>query len=834
MFTPDPNLFAPELRPSQDEHPPRIEPNLAENEELCRSVADYISKEFFIPYLMQAERLYDVWDQIDDMWRATVNRNDLDIAFTEQQRMDIQQKAEGGGVGLSNHNDFSRAKVSPAAAHKQMDAIKNLAMGLSWENGEVPVKAQVPDTVFEHPVYNPTQQGADAANSEIKRQAKEIDLKVKYQVAFGTYVKYGHAFALTDFQRQLETIDCMHVLPPDQTQALGMLAQLRAYYRGPESALGPDEIGRIVAIFKQTVPKVMRTDFIPLDASAVFIDELLPCRPMERQPCPIVRTHITRWELEDNQYDQLGNCFGWLNIDKALKDDTGQYALSQPDEQERRNRILKRWGMNGDVGAINQRNTIKQLWTAFPLLAIDEAGRLDTGEGVTCEHCGGVGNVQIPSDLSGFDPDGMPIETPASTQDCPQCKGTGKVRLKAKRYVVQLYGSMYGGGGVTVLRIQRNPTPKDRVPLSYTAHLVEDTSTSRPVSKSEIALSAYQQLATAHNQFLNSKNYTIDRPWLKRQDSPAYEVDCNRPRATIPFESNPDLEVRRADQDSYDNTTTLIPYIQMGEKEVQDIYGANDTVIGEISAGRRAASEITLANEGSKRPLVQQIDQFNHDMMGDFGWAGFLLQNLEAWQDHDWMVKRTGRATWGKLELFTAVGEEMLKKSSAIEHYRYILELSATNPAVQPLVPFILGQMLPAMGIDIPAGVIDQGFRKNQQDAFKIITKILGDGMLLPPTPDDPDEIYVAAFTECLRDAMLNEDNHWRKTVPQNLMLLQQRLQMQQQQLMLKQQQQLQQQIAQQEAMSKAESAGDPRGNQPERPKSPAKSGGGERQRTGK
>lgn len=834
MFEPDPTFFSPELRPSQDEHPPRIEPNLAEDEALCKDVADYIAQEFFIPYLMQAERLYDTWDQIDDMWRATVNRRDLDVGIVQAKEGDNANTAQGGGFGMVNRNQINRAKVSPAAAHKQMDAIKNLAMGLSWENGEVPVKAVVPETVFEHPVYNPTQQGADAANSEILRQSKEIGLKVKYQISFGTCGKYGHCFALMDFQRELETIDCIHTLPPDQTQALGALAQLRAYYRGPEAALGPDEQGRIVAIFKQTVPKVMRTDFIPLDVSAVFIDELLPCRPMERQPCPIVRTHITRWELEDNAYEPQGNCFGWLNIEKALKDDTGQYALSQPDEQERRNRILKRWGMNGEVGAINPRNTIKQLWTAFPLLAIDQKTmKLDRGEGITCETCGGPGNVLVEGEPQ-LGPDGELIAGPQDHQECPQCKGTGKMRVKSRRFVVQLYGSMYGGGGVTVLRIQRNPTPKDRVPIGYSAHLVEDTSTSRPVSKSEIALSAYQQLATGHNQFLDSKSLTIRRPWLKRQDSPAYEVDCNRPDATIPFESNPDLEVKRSDVDSFDNTATLVPYIQMMEGEVQDIYGANDTVIGEISAGRRAASEITLANEGSKRPLIQQIDQFNHDMMGDFGWAGFLLQNLEAWQDHDWMVKRTGRSTWGKLELFTAVGEEMLKKSSAIEHYRYILELSATNPAVQPLVPFILGKMLPAMGIDIPAGVIDQGFRKNQQDAFKIITKILGDGMMLPPTPDDPDEVYIAAFTECLREAMLDEDSHWRKTVPQNLPLLQQRLMMQQQQLMQKQQEQMKEQLAQQEAMSKAEAAGDPRGNQTARPKSPAKSGGGERQRTGK
>lgn len=832
MFQPDPALFAPEIRPAQDETPKRIEPNLALDEDLCKDVADYICQDFFVPYLMQAERMYRVWDEIDDMWRTTVKRADLDVGNIQMQEGMQLSNGQGGGFGMANKNNANQAKVSPAAAHKQIDAITNLGESLSFESGQIPVQAKVPKTTYENPLYNPNQQSADAANAELQRQAAEVDLKRNHRIGFGNFVKYGHAFAMMDFRKEFETIECRHVLSPDMNAANPQLAMLREKYGTAEAKIEQDAYGRNIAVFLQTVPKVLHTQFMPLDVSAVFVDELIPCRPMERQPCPIVRTHINRWELADNPYHPEGNPFGWLNIETALKDDTGQYALSQPDEAERRRRILKRWGMSGQAGAIDQRNTIKQLWTAFPLLAIDEAtGKLDRGDGLTCPVCNGAGTNPVQA-LSGFGADGEELMADTGErQDCQNCGATGKVRIKAKRYVVQLFGSMYGGGGVTVLRIQRNPTPKDRIPIGYSSHLCEDTSTCRPVSKSEIALSAYQQLATAHNQFLDSKSLTIRRPWKKKLDSAAYNVDCNKPDSTIPIDVSMD-EVERIETDSFDNTTTLVPYMQMMESEVQDIFGANDTVIGEISAGRRSANEIGLADEGSKRPLVQMIDQYNHDMFGRFGWGGFVLENLEAWQDRDWMVKRTGKTTWGKLDLFTAVGEEMMRKSAAIANYRYILEMSATNPALQPVVPYIIGEMLPAMGIIVPDGVIDQGFKKSQQEAFEVLTKILGDGVLIPPMYDDPDDLFIGVFENCMRAINLNPNNHWAKTVPQNVPLLQERIAMQKQQRAQKQMQAMQMQLMQ--AKMEQQALGeDPLGNQTERPGKPAKNGAQERQQQG-
>ncbi len=412
-------------------------------------------------------------------------------------------------------------------------------------------------------------------------------------------------------------------------------------------------------------------------------------------------------------------------------------------------------------------------------------------------------------------------------QPCGACEGTGTIRIKNERHVVQFYGALYGGQSATCLRIQRNPTAKDKVPIAYASHLVEDTATARPISKSEIAQSAFEQLATAHNQFLDSKSLNIRRPWKKQIGSPSFDVDCNAPNGVIPWESS-ENEANRTESSAFDDGVTLLPYMNLEEKEIQDIFGANDTIVGEISSGRRPASEINLANQGSMRPLVNLIDQFNHDMFGHNGWGGFALDNMEVWGDRDWFLKRTGRPVWGKLELYTAVGEEMLKKQALLANGRYILELAGSNPALQPLIPKILQQMLPEMGLKIDPSILDQGMRKAQADGMKIVAKILGDGVPLMPSQDDPHEIFVQIFSEALRSAgqslAANDgEDYWATHAPQNLPLLAQRLGMQQQLLLQQQMQQMQAQLAQASMQSQAENSGrpDPRGNQPKRPNEP-------------
>jgi hypothetical protein len=812
-------IMSAEVRPSQDEMLPIIEPNLAANEPLCKSVANHLVQDFFYPYLMQAERMYSTWNRIDDMWRATVARATLDIPVS-QDAENVSKLAKG--IGTANQHDGRQAKVSPSSIHRQIDSIVNLGVALSWEGGEPPVKAKRPKEVAEAPLYNPVEQGIELANTEIRRQAKEIGLKASHRVMLANCLKYGHAFALRDFERKLKPEKQYFVLPADPQMAT-MQVQALAEQFGSMPEIKTDVMGRNIACVTKLTVETMRTNFIPVDISAVFIDEMMSCRPMERQPCPIVRLHINRWELEQNRYEQQQNPFGWLNIEQAIEENSGHYALSSPDETELRQRVQKRLGLSDAPGGLKPKNTIKQLWTAYPLLAISEKGELDTGEGCTCPQCEGKGKqqqqIQNEDGSQGF----------TETQ-CEACAGRGKYHPPTKRYVVQMFGNLYGGGNATVLRIQRNPTAKDKVPIIYTSHLIEDTATSRPVSKTEICLSAAEELATCRNQFLDAKSATIRRGWKVRGDSMYSDQPLTGPALRVKWESNPN-EFERLESNNYDETATIIPHAQMLEGDIEKTFGANDTIIGQISAGRRAASEISLASEGSKRPLVNFIDQVNGDTMGEFGWGQAVLDDLERWGDRDYLLKRTGRTTFGKVELDTAVGEEMLRAQDTIAQTRYLLETFSRFPQFSGLLPVIAEKFFEASKIDIDISAIDQGVKKAQMDCFTLMSRILGNGEMLPPLPDDPDPIYVDMFSQCLRDIKINENNHWRQTVPQNIPLLEQRLFMQQRQMEAKQMLQMQQDMAQQAMMNEA--IGGPNNNPPKRPNSTAQSPGEARQRQG-
>jgi hypothetical protein len=77
----------------------------------------------------------------------------------------------------------------------------------------------------------------------------------------------------------------------------------------------------------------------------------------------------------------------------------------------------------------------------------------------------------------------------------------------------------------------------------------------------------------------------------------------------------------------------------------------------------------------------------------------------------------------------------------------------------------------------------------------------MGDSVLIPPRPDDNDEVFIRVFSAAVRK-IEGGDDYWSEHGMMNLPLLQQRLMMQQQQAAMKQQQQLLAQMAMQQAMN--------------------------------
>jgi len=166
-----PALPDPEVTPTADEHRPEFGENLAEgNDELCKQVMKYLVDQFWLPYYNQQMRLWPVWRKIDDMWRNKVNSWDLDWPL-------LNKKVER--QGKDSKVDCISAMAQSPAAFKQMKALTDIIVQMSWQDG-APGKFMKPECVYEHPLYNPTQQSVDAMNELMQEQIEVQDIEETY------------------------------------------------------------------------------------------------------------------------------------------------------------------------------------------------------------------------------------------------------------------------------------------------------------------------------------------------------------------------------------------------------------------------------------------------------------------------------------------------------------------------------------------------------------------------------------------------------------------------------------------------------------------------------
>lgn len=768
----------PEIRPATDESPVVIGPNLAENQELAKAVTQYLTQEYWYPQLWLAQPFWNTWRQVDNMWRARFAARDLAMPNVTKQSVETK---------TPTHVDGKSARGQSVKPFQQMHAVTNIMEQISWEDG-LPVRAEVPEDVIEGDFYRPSEQSCLAANTILRTSAEEMDLRTRYRRNAGCFAKYGCSWALTDFEMRYEDVTLRWMAEsPEQAQAI-----IQAYPSAQMVAPG-------MLVARERRVSSMVTHFIPLSVDDVLIDPLVSLSPVDRQPCPIVRQHITAAELQAHRYDAELNPFGWQNVDMAITETQNHYALSQEDEGPLRDRLKNRYNISDQTGGGWRTQRIKQLWRAFPLLRIAPDGTLDTSNtGVECPHCEGKGKFTQRTDSGQFAP----------SVTCPTCQGSGRVYLPLKRYFVDFFGGM--GTGAVCLRIQEMPQGYE-IPLLFAADLVEDDSTSIPMSKAEVALIATEQLTTCETQFEDSKNKVIYRGTKVKEDSPAAKVqDFNKPNLKVTYESDP-REVERFDAGQYDETVTLLPQIQRKEDQIEQIFGVTPTLQGLLASGRRSALEIGEATEAAKNPLVLMTDRFNRQMMG--GWGRKSLRNLELFGDRDYIRRVTGREYFGKVRMFTAVGKEFFAKLAAQQNIRYILESSANDPAMQAARPALWNKLLPLMGIT-DVRVPDGGMQKAQDEAMQIVSRILGDGEMLPPSPEDPHEIFLQVFNGALKDP------YWQKHAPQNLPLLQQRIMWQTQLNIQQQMLMLQQQAAEQRLLNP------PQEEQPGKQREPAKDAG--------
>lgn len=776
----------PEVLPAMDENPIVFGENLAADQELCKAALKHAIEDYWYTYENQQRALWSTWRKIDDMFRCRINATDLDWPILNAKM--IRQGKQTVVDGIS-------AMAQSPATFKQMKALIDIIVQMSWAEGS-PGKYMKPECVYEHPLYNPTQQSIDASNELLQEAIDQCEVEDEYRVNIGQYVKYGHAWVLADFERELEPVLEQFNLNPQLAQQQVQELMMK-YGAEPVDIQPPSPFNPFVEVtFRKLVIKKMVTHFRHLNVRDVFIDQLLPCdnKHIHMQPCPMVRRHITNYGLEKNIYHPLANPFGWLNTKAAAIDQKGHWAYSETDEQTNRDAITKRHNVVS-IQQVKGKEAVKQLWTLFPLLRIHN-GKLVESE-IKCEHCEGKGKMpqHVQDELTG--------EITEQEVQCPECEGKGVIQIKAERYVMQVFGGMRLSG--TVLRIQKLPQEM-RLPLLFAADMVEDDATAIPQSRAEVAMVPAYHLAKAECQLQDSKDYTIYRPWKKRYDSPSVHLNCNEPNADILFETDPD-EIQRADGNQYDETVTLMDHIARKEDDIQRIFGATDQLLGLLASGRRSAMEIGNALEAGKNPIIVMANGYNKQIFG--GWMKQSLHNVEKFGDRDWIRRKTGKTTFGKPRIYTSVASDFFKRSILINNVRYLMESANMNPMLQGVVPQLFNQTAKLMGVDIQ--IDDGGIKKIQADGMKIITQILGDGVFVPPMPDDPHEMYLSMFNEAMKD------DYWIKSAPQNMPILAQRIMIEQQMLA---QQQLQQ-MAMQMQMEESQRESNDNGDRPKKPGDP-------------
>lgn len=785
-----------EIRPAVDESPPVIGPNLAENQELAAAVTKHIIQDFWWGYEQQQMLFWPAWRRVDEAWRARVANYRQNPSVVSQKAQKSVEPAPEDGVS---------AKAQSVMPFKQMHAIADIGEQLSFEDG-IPCRAVMPEDADEGDFYRPTEQSTKAVNSLLRQNADDIDFRTAYRKSFGgNFAKYGIAWVSCPFEMKVQDVICSYPLSAVPEEAAMQLQMLAMQHPGAQPQILPNAQGGQTVIYQEKQIERFITHFHHCSVSDVFIDPLLPCDPMDAQPCPFVREHVNDAALEQNAYDPVNNPFGYVNVEKAIKDTNGHYVLAQEDEGILFNKLKYRYNLS-DQMTPRVAERIKQRWTAYPLLRLsEETGELDTGDGVTCPACAGAGKMI--SDMG--------------EQPCQTCAGSGKAHPPLRRYVWVGYGGMRSG--VTCIRLQAMPVTQKgeqmEVPILYAADLVEDDSCSYPMGKGEIAMIAVDQLTLAESQFQDAKEQVINRGYKVKMDSPAYTVpNLNKPKdGKIPFDYDPD-EVQRLEQSTYDETETLLPYMERKDAQIQAIWGATDTLLGIISQGRRSALEIGEATNAAKNPLVLMVDRYNAKIPG--GWARKALKNIEMFGDRDYIRRKTGREFFGRVRIFTAVGQEFVKKLAAEQNLRWLLQASPTIPSMQPVVPQVLNKLLPMMGI-FDIRVPDMGLAEGVQRAMRIVSDMLGTGIPTVPEPDDPHEIYLQVFNGAMKDP------YWQENAPQNLPLLAQRI-AQQQQLYIQQQMAMMQ--AQMAMNGPQEEGGGRTGNQPSAPQRTPKDSGQQQQ----
>lgn len=502
------------------------------------------------------------------------------------------------------------------------------------------------------------------------------------------------------------------------------------------------------------------TTFDPISVRRMWLDYRIPAWDMEGQPCPFFFTESTKFATLQNKYNPDTNPFGFVNQDKLIQ---GQYMFAQPEYASQLDAMTKTITQVGNAAGLDQAvpQVLKpdfsqnMLWTFFPMLPLDP----QTGD----------------------------WEKYADGTDVP-----------AQRYIVQTYGSNLTSNQ-TLLRIQQNYYPKNKLPIYASCHMPDMDSGQYCPSIGQLLFNHYKEIVTCTNQFIANKDWINDPPAWIQQSSPSVDQDLTRKGAKLIVNGPQDFGWRQP----YDATASTVAMRGQLREEARTTSKAVDAILGKAMGSRTSATEAANVFQAAMSGVTTDINLFNFDISGNF--ARRVWDYAGLWFDPDLLAAISGQFgfalkpedLWLNIGIQTNVGSIFIESVVRQQNIRYVLESGGNDPTLNRSAFWKM--LLKEMHFDnVDTLVNDQGFSEEvQRSTMQAI--LAYQGTPIPINPQQNHQIAIKVKSSFLEDL----NSIWNQQHGENAQLLVRDVQLHQQFLLAE----MQQQMMQQEQMAKIEAA---------------------------
>lgn len=665
--------------------PLRFPPNLADKltPEIQKRMLMWLNTKYIWPQAQERRAFEAMWDKMLEMARITIP---YDAMFdnTRHDASRIKNQADQANK--------SQARVSDSVVHDAIQRLTDITYFIAFKEG-LPCQFAIPDYI-KQPLatkeYRPMADRISAGNSLLQWNSGNMNVKRNSLITYRHHYTYGCAFVMSDYRFRVEMIN--------RQNNQGMVVPM------PEIT----EIG---------------TTFEPISLRKLWFNWRLPVYDMDSQPCPFFFDETPRFAVLQNQYDQINNPFGYVNLDKLI---AGQFIYSEPETEAVRNALkitFNSMGIN-DINAstlaqiLQPEYSVEAKWTMFPIMPFDPASGL----------------------FEFFDE--------AKTQPIPP-----------RRFVMETFGPNIHSGSQVMLRLQENYYPKRRLPIFASSHMPDLDSGAYSPSIGQILYNHFKELCICMEQFLENKDLINDTPAWVQASSPSRNSDLNAKGAKIIVNGPNDFGYKS----QVDGTNSTVQMVTLLRDQAQTTSKAVDAILGKAMGSRTSASEANNAFQASMSSITTDIDMVSSDIHGNY--AHRVWDYSGMWMDPDLLCHITGQFgfaimpedMWINVGVITNVGSTYVEKIVKQQNVRYVLEASKMEPGLDRAE--LWKMLLDDMGFD-GGKIVDDGGREQQ---IQFATEQAIKTYMGYPVLVDPDQDHQLAMR--IKSAFIKDEySVWNRT----------------------------------------------------------------------